>query len=275
MIDPIINFETWLNTPLGECLLRWEQEHTDRAVEDIFGYNALQLGLPTLTTLANSRIPNRWRALEQPLEPNRVILPDLVTRFDALPFPEQSIDLVVLPHTLNLVADPHTTLREVQRILVPEGKAIITCLNPASLWGLHQRRVYFLRRLGTQCTFLPLGAGSLIGYWRLRDWLRLLGLEVIAGRFGCYRPSFKTQKWLDRTSWMEPAGDRWWPILGAAFQITVVKRIKGMRLIGPQWKKTAEKIPSSAVTVPQNVSSQTKIHPSHLIDPGQHRKQHN
>ena len=35
--------------------------------------------------------------------------------------------------------------------------------------------------------FLP-RAGEFLGYWRLRDWLRLLSFEVDGGRFGCYRP---------------------------------------------------------------------------------------
>ena len=215
----------------------------DKAVEDIFGYNAIQLGLPALPALKCSRIPNRWLVSDCILTPETQTQPPpaLISRFDALPFPEQSIDLAVLPHTLDLSPDPHATLREVARVLVPEGKVVIAGLNPASLWGLRQRRVQFLQRLGASTQFLPLGQGALIGYWRLRDWLRLLSLEVVAGSFGCYRPAFKTQRWLNRAAWMEHAGDRWWPILGAAYQVTVVKRVRGMHLIHPEWKKKKEK----------------------------------
>ena len=59
--------------------------------------------------------------------------------FDALPFPDHSLDLVVLPHALELSRDPHLTLREVERVLVPEGRVMILGFNPASLWGLRQR----------------------------------------------------------------------------------------------------------------------------------------
>jgi ubiquinone/menaquinone biosynthesis C-methylase UbiE len=58
--------------------------------------------------------------------------------FDALPFDSASLDLVVLPHTLELASDPHQTLREVERVLVPEGRVVIVGFNPASLWGLRQ-----------------------------------------------------------------------------------------------------------------------------------------
>lgn len=243
MTKKTLDLSAWLNTPLGQYLLGWEKQLLDKAVEDIFGYNALQLGLPILPALENNRMPNRWLVLEKDLSPSDIssAKPDLITNFDALPFEEQSIDLVILPHTLDLAADPHATLREVTRVLRPEGKVVITCINPASLWGILQRRVQFAQKFGENAQFLPLGQGSLIGYWRLRDWLRLLNLEITAGRFGCYRPAFKKQKWLDRTAWMEPAGDRWWPIFGAVYQITATKRIKGARLIDPRWKKVKEK----------------------------------
>jgi hypothetical protein len=72
----------------------------------------------------------------------------------------------------------------------------------------------------------------LIGYWRLRDWLRLLGFEVEAGRFGCWRPPVQTEKWLQRYEWMDRVGDRWWPVLGGVYFVVAVKHVRGMRLVG-------------------------------------------
>lgn len=252
MINRIISFDAWLGSTPGKYLLEWEQLRMDKAVEDLFGYHAIQLGLPELNAFKNSRIPNHWllenherAALKTELstqestmiKPATELKTHLVCAFDALPFADQSIDLVVLPHTLNLVNSPHATLREVQRVLVPEGHMVITGFNPTSLWGLKQKRMHFLQRLGMQKTFLPLEPSAMIGYWRLRDWLKLLNLEIIAGHFGCYRPAFKTQKWLERFAWMEHSGDRWWPILGSTFELTVVKRVSGMRLIGQPARK--------------------------------------
>ncbi len=245
----------WLRTPAGQYLLAWEQRHLDQAVADLFGFHALQLGMPPLDALRANRMPHRWLAVESPRDDDtppaasastgddvvaadgeRAIVapPALRCEFDALPFDAASLDLVVLPHTLELARDPHLTLREVERVLVPEGRALIVGFNPASLWGARQR----LGRLRQSLPFAPKGelflprAGEFIGYRRLRDWLRLLSFEVEAGRFGCYIPPVTSARWVARCGWMEQAGEHWWPVFGALYYIVAVKRVRGMRLVG-------------------------------------------
>ena len=90
---------------------------------------------------------------------------DLLTEPAALPFAAASLDLLLLPHTLELSLDPHATLREVERVLVPEGRVVISGLNPASLWGLRQRRARLYQRLGKGTLYLP-DVGEVIGFWR-------------------------------------------------------------------------------------------------------------
>lgn len=232
--------QQWFETPPGRYLLAWERAEFDRAVGDIFGYHALQLGLPALDALQANRMPHKWLALGEAEAAEAAaegsVRPHLVTDFSALPFEENSLDLVVLPHSLELNVDPHATLREVERVLVPEGKVVVCCLNPASLWGLRQRRAHVYRRLGFGELYLP-DAGEFIGYWRLRDWLRLLGFEVETSSFGCWRAAMSSEKWLERFAWMDPLGERWWPIFGALYFIVAVKRVRGAKLIGPAWKK--------------------------------------
>jgi SAM-dependent methyltransferase len=235
MSDAIIGMQQWFETPPGRYLLAWERAEFDRAVGDIFGFHALQLGLPELDTLQANRMPHRWLALPEPPREGDAARCALVTDFAALPFEENSLDLVVLPHSLELNIDPHATLREVERVLVPEGKVVICCLNPASLWGLRQRRAHVYRGLGFGELFLP-ATGEFIGYWRLRDWLRLLSFEVESSSFGCYRPSFRTERWLERFDWLDHAGERWWPIFGAVYFLVAVKRVRGIKLIGPAWR---------------------------------------
>jgi SAM-dependent methyltransferase len=253
--------QQWFETPPGRYLLAWERAEFDRAVGDIFGYHALQLGLPELDTLGANRMPHKWLALREatPLSASPVpAKPALMTDFAALPFEANSLDLVVLPHSLELNTDPHATLREVERVLVPEGKVVICCLNPASLWGLRQRRAHLYRRLGFGELFLP-DAGEFIGYWRLRDWLRLLSFEVESGHFGCYRPAMKSEKWLGRYDWLDPLGERWWPIFGAVYFLVAVKRVRGIKLIGPAWKT-----PTGIATAP--VPMANRGHPTYMED---------
>ena len=255
----IVDLQDWFQTPQGRYMLDWERSQMDQVVADIFGYHALQLGLPALDALQANRMPNRWLASGsfacQPAIPaaaatraDGTTAADLGQRgagfatgvqlacdFAALPFPASSLDLVVLPHTLERDADPHATLREVERVLVPEGRVVICGVNPVSLWGLRQRRAHLYRRFGVGELFLP-REGEFIGYWRLRDWLRLLSFEVESGRFGCYRPAVASEQWLERFQWLDRAGPRWWPIFGAVYFLVAVKRVRGMRLIGPAWK---------------------------------------
>ena len=237
MSDQIIGLHDWLQTPTGRYLLDWERARIDAAVVDIFGYHALQLGVPELNGLKANRMPHQWLATEhlQVGAEMSIQQPVLLCDYSALPFPASSLDMVLLPHTLEFSSDPHATLREVERVLVPEGRVVICGLNPASLWGLQQRRSHLYRKMGFDQTFLP-QAGEFIGYWRLRDWLRLLGFEVEVGEFGCYRPGVTSEKWLQRMEWMDRAGPRWWPIFGAAYFLVAVKRVHGVRLMGAAWK---------------------------------------
>ena len=265
----IIGLQDWFETPPGRYWLGWERAQFDSAVADIFGYHALQLGLPVLDTLQTNRMPHRWLANMEPVSHAVASASasagaavwasssgvSLVTDFAALPFPANSLDLVVLPHALELNVDPHATLREVERVLVPEGRVVICGLNPGSLWGLRQRRAHLYHRLGLGELFLP-DAGDFIGYWRLRDWLRLLSFEVEAGRFGCYRPAVSSDKWMQRFEWMDRAGSRWWPILGAVYFLVAVKRVRGTRLLGPAWKTVP-----SRVGAPVSVANRTHKDP--------------
>lgn len=245
----IIELALWLQTAPGRYLLDWELGRLDQAVTDAFGFHALQLGLPEVDALRANRMPHRWVVNDAPVIPDRLtetappgddittLLPDvpvaLASEFGALPFPSSSVDLVVLPHTLEFTHDPHQVLREVERVLRPEGRVVITGLNPASLWGLRQRlsRARLGIGQGREPPYLP-REGDFIGYWRLRDWLRLLGFSIEGGQFGCWRPPVSSPRWLERWQWVDAVGERWWPVLGAAYILMAVKRVQGMRLVG-------------------------------------------
>jgi SAM-dependent methyltransferase len=273
MSESIINLQQWFQTPPGEALLGWEQAQLDEAVADVFGYHALQLGLPQIAALQANRMPHQWLADRaagasstepksplspqsptSPPSPESLALPSpsqLLCDFESLPFPEASLDLLVMPHTLEFSRDPHASLREAERVLVPEGRVVITGFNPTSLWGWKQRRARLWQRLGVQRgpgrLYLP-DAGEFLGYFRLRDWLRLLGFEVEASNFGLWQPAVRSEGWLYRFDWMNALGERYWPIFGAAYCVVAVKRVRGMRLMGPAWKK-APRASSAPVSV--------------------------
>ena len=145
-------------------------------------------------------------------------------------------DTAALQQAINQVQE--TTRMGV--VLVPEGRVVISGLNPISLWGARQARAHACARMGVTALgasrlYLP-EAGEFIGHWRLRDWLRLLSFEVDDCHFGAYRPAVRSQKWLQRWRWRDRWGARWWPVLGAVYFITAVKRVRGLHVLGPAWK---------------------------------------
>lgn len=212
----------WFASEQGGYVLEREQAYFDSTVSDIFGYNAVQLGLPEQDFLRNNRIPLRFSAGNQSGNDVRLVCTEL-------PFDCDSLDLILLPHVLEFSDNPHQTLREVSRVLMPEGSLIISGFNPYSLWGM--RRALRRHKQG-----FPWG-GKFIALPRLKDWLALLGFEVVGGRFAAYAPPFHHRKWLDRCAFMEKAGDRWWPVGGGLYFLHAVKRVPGMRLIKPKWNE--------------------------------------
>lgn len=227
----------WLNTPPGHYVLSWEQAQCDQALADVFGFHALQLGLPELDALRANRMPHRWLGCDSLNGMQTQRQGVLLTESLALPFPDASLDLVVLPHTLELSRDPHATLREVERVLVPEGRVVVLGFNPTRLWGLRRR----WREQAPE-------VGELIGHWRLRDWLQLLSFEVASNSLGCYRPVLNSHAWLQRLAWMDRLGPRWCPILGAVYCMVAIKRVRGMRLLEPAWKRPAARSARAVTT---------------------------
>ena len=203
-------------------MLDWELSQFDHATEDVFGYRAVQMGLHRIDFLRANRIPYRFTLA---LEHGAALAADPMQ----LPLASQSVDLVVLPHALEATADPHLVLREAERVLIAEGQLVISGFNPLSLWRL--RQMFADRDAGA-----PWDA-RFIGLLQLKEWLHVLGFELNGGRFGSYAPPFSSEKWLARFAFMEKAGARWWPIAGGVYVVRAVKRVHGMRLIAPAWRR--------------------------------------
>jgi len=259
----IIALEGWLQTPAGVYLRAWEQTCLDNLTADIFGFNAVQIGMPQIDALAANRMPYKWLADRKVRPPVAPVAPPVASAhggpviaaapaasprpialtldYTELPFASQSMDLVVLPHVLEFSTDPHQVLREVERVLIPEGQVIICGFNPASLWGAR----HVMRRVGGT-SFLP-RTEELITMPRMKDWLKLLNLSASQSHFGCYAPACRTEKWLNRYAFMDNAGPRWWPFFGGVYIVQAIKRVKGMHLIGPAWTK---KSATAQVVVP-------------------------
>lgn len=211
--------ENWFDSDVGHYVLERELAWFDATSADLFGFNAMQLGQCHIDFLRANRMPFRFAA--------SVTDGIMRARPEELPIAEQCIDLIALPHALEFSPNPHQLLREVERVLRPEGRLLLAGFNPLSLWGAQ-------RVLGDRETY-PWN-GRFLHLARIKDWLSLLGFELLSGRMVCYAPPVNRAAWLRRFRFMEAAGDRWWALGGGVYLLHAVKRVRGMRLIAPRWE---------------------------------------
>jgi SAM-dependent methyltransferase len=216
----------WSQAPLGKYLIAREQDWLDQIMPDIFGYHAIQLGLPQVDLLRESRIVHRLTV--DPREPAGV-----KAHWHELPFDAQSIDLCLLPHVLEFNDNPHEILREIDRVVRPEGRILIIGFNPWSLFGV--KKLWSSRGYPWQ--------GQFVSLVRMKDWLQLLGFEPSAGRLACYIPPCESEQWQRRWGFMEGMGNHWWRVGGAVYMLEAIKRVHGMRLMTPAWsdRKVADR----------------------------------
>ena len=217
---PKISPQEWFKSPLGQYLLSLEYGYINPIVMDTFGFYAIQMGNFDIDFLDHSRIPNKFS-----LNSNRA---DLMASNEALPFDEASVDLIIAPHILEQMAEPYELLKEIHRVLMPEGRLIISGFNPMSLWGI-KKLLSFDIDYPWNTRFIPLS--------KIKEWLPIIGLEMAEGKMGCYVPPIQKSSWLKKLQTMEKLGDRWWPMLGGFYFLVIQKRVHGMTPIRPLWKK--------------------------------------
>lgn len=214
----------WYQQPLGQRLLETEQALLDQVLPDLFGYHLIQLGSPTETDLLrSSKIHHRSIIDECPQAPRATCC----AAADALPIDSDSVDLVVLPHTLEYAEDPHQVLREVDRILIPEGHAIIMGFNPWSLWGIWRSVAKYRRQFPWNGQFRSMG--------RIKDWCKLLGFDLLDCHHYFYRPPFQRNGVMNRLQFLEGLGDNWQPPFAAGYFLLTQKRESMLTPVRQRW----------------------------------------
>ena len=172
----IVNLADWFRSETGLYALEWEKARFDALVADVFGYHALQVGMPELDFLENNRIAFKMHSFPSNYanSSDKRLNISVLAESELLPVASQSIDLLLLPHGLEVSMNPHQVLREAERVLVPEGRVVISGFNPWSLWGLRHRSPF--------CNpWLPVQATGLVSLPRLKDWLKLLSFDLDRG----------------------------------------------------------------------------------------------
>jgi SAM-dependent methyltransferase len=231
-----LSINDWLHSSRGRALREAEALLLREALDDCFGWEMLQIGLwggeRELIAAARTR---RQTVISSTVCQGA----DVLSRLTQLPVASDSVDAVLLPHTLEFETDPYAVLREVDRVLTGEGKLLVLGFHPWSLWGL--------RAKATRGGWPP-QLRRLLSERRLRDWLVLLGYEVT-----------ETRRYLYDAPWGEPATaarslHRSWfnPLPAGAYLMKARKRIYALpplrlrlrertQLIGGLVKPTAQR----------------------------------
>jgi SAM-dependent methyltransferase len=237
----------WFDTPLGRRCLAAEQRVVRRTLDTVFGEQLLQIGVwgPHDAFLRYARTQRRalidWRS---------DVGADLVTELDRLAIASDSVDAVLLPHTLELTDSPHGLLREVDRILRADGHLVTLSFKPIGLWGL---------RHALSPHDYPPGKRRMIREHRLRDWLELLSYDIGPRRRYCHSlPITSLSRFgrLTEDSWLA----RWLPILSAGYLLRARKCVYPLTPIRPAWKQPRLRAVGGLVE-PSARTSQSRLRP--------------
>lgn len=222
----------WYATPLGRQLAAKETACMERMLHDTFGYYLLQVGpIDTLEgVLAGSRIRHHI------LLPNNPSIESTEKHGRAqaivdpchLPIASDSVDAVILPHVLEFATDARQTLRETERVLIPEGRVIVLGFNNLSLWGIRRQLAGRQRRVPW--------CGQFLTPFRVADWLALLGFDIELQEGMMFRPPWRRALRHD-LSFLEALGQRFWPTLAGVFAIRAVKRVSTLTPLRPSWRQ--------------------------------------
>jgi SAM-dependent methyltransferase len=215
----------WFETPLGKRVVREEALVARAALEDVFGFDLLQIGHWGSDGFLLSGARTQHCTVVAETIAGAVTLS---AQLDALPFASDSIDAVLLPHTLELVDDPYAVLREAERVLRPEGTLMICGFNPWSGWGL--RRLLARALDGPE---FPPETQRMLSEMRLRDWVALLGLDLgkVMGYLGLI-PLAGSGIQSDAYS-AKPA------LMCGAYLLKAQKRTQTLTMVRPKWRTRA------------------------------------
>ncbi len=226
--ESFADMEALLASPLGMALIDEERAQINEALNCVFGYHLLQLGVEARLDLSeHSRISHKF-CLHPHIKPSSSH-PGALADFNHLPLASESIDAVILHHALDFSQTPHHLLREATRVIIPRGHLVIIGFNPLSLWGLGAYLARFIsKKPRWRSQYLRLG--------RLLDWLSLVDLEPVQVVQGFYRPPLGSPGAIKHLHWLESWGKKWRLPWGGFYMIVARKDHLALTPLKPEWQ---------------------------------------
>jgi len=219
---------SWYDTALGQSLFEAEKRELEAVLPNLFGYHLLQLSEHHSSSYL-SKTPIRHQIISDvcPVSDAHDCKLDMQMNAHNLAIASDSVDVVLLPHTLDVDMYPQQVLRETDRVLVPEGRAIILNFNPWSSWGLrHVSNVFRGQPPYSLHFFTPT---------RIKDWLTLLGWEIETVKTFFFQLPVSNPALLNKLGFCDALGAKLWPAFGSVYLIVARKQVSTLTPVRPRW----------------------------------------
>lgn len=241
-------WEHWLAQQfLGSSLLAEEQQLLSRLLPRHFGKHALLIGVPHQYPLLKAT-PIPCHSLMSPLVFKEKKFDSIEGELQELPILTGSIDLVMLPHTLEFVDNPRQLLAEACRIIKPEGLIVICGFNPYSAWGL--KKMFTKHKNG------PWSA-NFIHALKIKNWLQLADFELEQQSAMMFRPPVTRPALYERLHFLERFGSLCFPFLAGVYVIIARAKVIPLTPIRLKWKQQLSNIRIST-TISGHIARQSK-----------------
>lgn len=252
----LLTFAQWYATKAGRRVFAVERRLIHQALQDHYWNvrHTLQLSvLPNKSLLNYKPRGTCQRPPYYDLHPFTTATgPNVIGHFEQLAFATECIDIAILHHAQELAADPHELLRDIQRVIVPQGRVIIVGFNPWS-WsgGLQQIK----RAYGRYFAWNAVQYRQLISAQRLVDWLSLLGFRVHTLHYGFDPMAVKSQnrsanRWMHALTHKKSWHNLWQ--YRCCYVITAIKDIAAPTSVKKRWVLAAKPLGTAAATLKTN-----------------------
>lgn len=234
--EVIKHCSNWYQTLSGQSALASTEQLCAETMSEIFGYYAIQIGMLSgqCDLLKNSRV-NASFSLANPdhlLKPHSDSgLPvdhAVISSNEQLAISTDNVDLVVASHVLEMSQNPHQVLREIDRVLVPEGHCILIGFNPFALSNVGKFLKLSRKKKNENYKMRSVN--------RVKDWFSLLGFEVLDVNYKGFTPALNNQKFFNSLQWLERWGEYAGPLLGSMYIVHAKKQVVAMRPNKKVWR---------------------------------------
>lgn len=248
----------WFAKPQMKPVYQQEQALLNTALPNLFGFFLVQLGRISNESLCSASRVNHKVLIDHdipPADPSFLDMDFIQADLDYLPIAKDCVDVLLLPHTLEVAADPHYLLRQVDNMLVPEGHLVILGFNPS---GCISRSHKWLTRRE------PFRGANLEHPKKLKEWLEVLGYDTLSishSPVGCLSDKklpfngFLSSLFLFSQKLLKPFGIQ----LGNSYCLVAKKRVDSPTLVGVKWRMPRWRAISGKLVSRENIQSKKTL----------------